>query len=191
MLSELASWSGVVAMSPPVLSIAVAAHREFTLPADLTTAVAHFRDFRGTLQDLPELRLTEMYSDDRYRVLYSAAVAGVYRVDLYSDIQARFNEVEHVLLVSPLRGHTPAASRASWSSLTGQGEYSSRLALRSAGAHTQASYDVAIAASIPKPLALRLLPDAVARSAVESVVQRRVQEITDRFIERSRVRLRN
>ncbi|MDO8448826.1 MAG: hypothetical protein Q7T10_08455 [Rhodoferax sp.] len=177
-------------MSQPVLSIAVAAHREFTLPTDLTAAVAHFRDFRGTLQDLPELRLTELYSNDRYRVLYSAAVAGVYQVELYSDIQARFNEVDHVLLVTPWRGLAPAASRASWSSLTGQGEYSSRLALRSAGAQTQASYDVAITASIPKPLALRLLPDAIARSAVERVVQRRVQEITDRFIERSRLRLR-
>lgn len=178
-------------MSLPVLSIAVAAHREFTLPADLATTVAHFRDFGGTLQDLPELRLTETYSSGRYRVLYSAAVAGVYRVDLYSDIQAQFNEADHVLLVTPLRGLPPVASQVSLSSLTGQGDYSSRLALQSTGAHTRASYDVAIAASLPKPLALRLLPDAIARSAVENVVRRRVQEITDRFIERSRVRLRN
>jgi hypothetical protein len=172
------------------LNIAVSDHREFTLAADLQAAAAHFRDFAKTLQDLPELRLAKTHANEKYRIVYSAAVAGVYRVDLYSDIQAQFDERDYVLVVSPLRGIAPVRPHVTLGSLTGQGEYSSRLALRAAGARTAATYDLAIAAAIPKPLALGLLPDAVARSAVERVVRRRVQEITDRFIERSIARLR-
>jgi hypothetical protein len=168
-----------------MISIAVCARRVFTLPADLPTTRAQFRDFRQTLQYLRDLRLVKTYAPDRYRILYSAAEAGVYRVDLYSDIQARFDEAEDTFYVTPLKGIPAVASKATLGSLTGQGDYSSRLSLRSAGSCTNASYDVRITATLAKPVGLKLVPNPAVRFLVERVVRRRVQEITEAFIQRS------
>lgn len=168
-----------------MISIAVSARRAFTLPADLPTTKAHFRDFRQMLQYLPDLFLIKTYAQNQHRILYSAAEAGVYRVDLYSDIQARFDEGEDILYVTPLKGIPAVASKATLGSLTGQGDYSSRLTLQSAGLCTNAKYDVRITATLPKPVGLKLIPNPAVRLFVERVVRRRVQQITDVFIQRS------
>jgi hypothetical protein len=168
-----------------MISIAVSARRVFTLPADLPTTRAQFRDFRQTLQYLPDLRLVKTYAPEQYRILYSAAHARVYRVDLYSDIQARFDEAEDTFYVTPLKGIPAVASKATLGSLTGQGDYSSRLILRSAGPRTDAKYDVRISATLAKPVGLKLIPNPAVSLFVERVVRRRIQEITDVFIRRS------
>lgn len=168
----------------------MSAQRAFTLPIDLAAARAHFRDFRQTLQYLPDLCLVKIYAPDQYRILYSAVHAGVYRVDLYSDIRVQHDETGDVFRVSPLRGIAPAAPKVTLGSLTGQGNYSSRLSLRAAGACTSARYDVRITATLPKPMGLKLVPDAAVRLFVERVVRRRVQEISDSFMQRSIERLR-
>ena len=168
-----------------MINIAVSARRVFTLPAGLATTKAHLRDFRQTLQYLPDLCLVKTYAPNQYRILYSATEAGVYRVDLHSDIQAQFDDAEDILYVTPLQGFPAVASRATLGSLTGQGDYSSRLMLRAAGRHTNARYEVRITAALPKPVGLKLVPNAAVRLLVERVVRRRVQEITDAFIERS------
>ena len=167
------------------ISIAVSARRVFTLPADLAATRAQFRDFRQTLRYLPDLRLVKTHAPDQYRILYSAAQAGVYRVNLYSDIQACFDEAEDTLYVTPLNGFPAVASKATLASLTGQGDYSSRLRLRSAGQRTNAEYEVQIRATLAKPVGLKLIPDPAVRLFVERVVRRRVQEIADAFIRRS------
>lgn len=168
-----------------MINIAVCARRVFTLPAELPTARAHLREFRQTLRYLPDIHLIKTYAPDQYRIVYSAAEAGVYRVDLYSDIQARFDEAEDTLCVSPLTGLPPVASKATLASLTGQGDYSSRLTLRSAGARTNARYEVRIAATLPKPVGLKLIPDTAVRLFIERVVRRRIREISEAFILRS------
>jgi len=168
-----------------MISIAVSARRVFTLPADLPTSKAHFRDFRQTLEYLPDLCLIKTYARGRYRILYSAAEGGVYRVDLYSDIQTRFDEAEDTLHVTPLKGIPPVAAKATLGSLTGQGDYSSRLILRSAGAQTNARYEVRITATLPKPVGLNLIPNPAVRLFIERVMRRRIQEIADGFIQRS------
>ena len=168
-----------------MISIAVSARRVFTLPANLPTSKAHFRDFRQTLEYLPYLCLIKTYARGQYRILYSAAERGVYRVNLYSDIETRFDESEDALCVTPLKGVPPVASKATLGSLTGQGDYTSRLILRSAGAQTKARYEVRITATLAKPVGLRLIPNPAVRLFVERVVRRRIQEIADVFIQRS------
>ncbi len=168
-----------------MIRIAVSARRVFTLPADLPASRAHFRDFRHMLEHLPDLCLVKTYAPGQYRILYSAAEGGVYRVDLYSDIETRFDETEDALCVTPLKGIAPVASKATLGSLTGQGDYTSRLILRSAGAQTNARYDVRIAATLAKPVGLKLIPNPAVRLFVERVVRRRIQEIADVFIQRS------
>ena len=46
------------------------------------------------------------------------------------------------------------------------------------------TYDVGIAATIPKPVRLSLVPDLIARNAVQAVVKHRLDEITNLFIVR-------
>ena len=167
------------------INIAVSARRMFTLPADLPAARTQFRDFRQTLRYLPDLRLVKTYAPDWYRILYSAAQAGVYRVNLYSDIQARFDEAEDTFYVTPLNGFPAVASKATLVSLTSQGDYSSRLRLSAAGERTNAEYEVRIRATLPKPVGLKLIPDPAVRLFIERVVRRRVQELADEFIRRS------
>ena len=167
-----------------MISIAVSIRRAFTLPVELAAARRQLRDFRRVLRYLPDIRLVRTHALDQYRILYSATHAGVYRVDLYSDVRAWFDQVDDALCVTPLQGIAPVAPRVTAASLTGQGDYSSRLSLRSAGACTDASYEVQINAALPKPAGLRLVPNAAVRLLLERAVRRRVQEITDAFIRR-------
>ena len=164
-----------------MISIAVSAQRTFTLAADLPTTTAYFRDVARTLEDLPHLSLVETHERDKYRILYSAAEAGVYHVALYCDIQVHVDEVSQTIRVTPLTGVPPVSPVMTVSSLTGQGYYSSQAVLQADGAHTNVRYDVQITAEIPKRRTLTLVPDQVVRRAIERVVDRRLQEITDAF----------
>lgn len=164
-----------------MISIAVSAQRTFTLATDLAATTAYFRDLARTINDLPHLSLVTTHDRDQYRILYSAAEAGVYHVALYCDIQVQFDEVEQTIRVTPLTGIPPVPPKVTMSSLTGQGYYSSRAVLRSVGAHTTVDYAVEITSRIPKRLTLTLVPDRVVKRAVEQVVARRLREITDAF----------
>jgi len=167
------------------ISIAVSVRRTFALPLDLAAARRQFCDFRQALRYLPDIGLVRTHAPDEYRIRYSAIHAGVYRVDLYSDVRAWYDQADDALCVMPLQGIAPVASRVTPASLTGQGDYSSRLSLRAAGARTHASYEVQIKAALPKPVGLKLVPNSAVRLFVERVVRRRIQEITDAFIRRS------
>ncbi len=164
-----------------MISIAVSARRTFTLAADLPTTTAYFRDVARTLDDLPHLSLVGTHGRDQYRIVYSAAEAGVYHVALYCDIQVHVDEASQTIRVTPLTGVPPVPPRVTVNSLTGQGYYSSRAVLQSDGAHTDVRYDVQIAAELPKRVTLTLVPDQVVKRAIERVVDRRLQEITDAF----------
>lgn len=157
----------------------------FIFPADPATTASYFRDFGRTLAHLPHLRLVTAYAADRYRVLYTAAEAGVYRVAFYCDIQVEYDETSQTLRVTPLAGIPPVPPKATLRSLTGQGYYHSRSVFEPAGPHTRVRYEVEIAAEVPKRLEWSLIPDAVITRLVEDAVQRRLQEITDAFVTRS------
>lgn len=80
-------------------------------------------------------------------------------------------------------------AHATLQSLTGQGQYTSTLALLSQDSRTAATYDVGVTATIPKPVRLRLVPDVIARNAVQAVVKHRLDDITKLFIVRTVQRL--
>jgi hypothetical protein len=168
-----------------MINIAVSAQRVFVFPADLPTTTAYFRDFGRTLAYLPHLSLVTTYARDQYRILYSVAEAGVYRVAFYCDIQVQFDEKQQILRVIPLEGIPPVLPKATLNALTGQGYYRSHSVFEPAGPHTRIRYEVEIRAEVPKRLEWTLIPDAVITRVVEDVVQHRLQEITDAFIERS------
>ncbi len=168
-----------------MLHISVSSHRKFEIACDLLGVEAHFSNFERMLEDLPALKVSRVWGPHQYRIGYGANFAGVYQVDLFSDIQARFDAAAHVLAVSPLRGLPAVTAQVTLRSLTGQGGYASRLVFHAQKDCTVADYDLTITADIPKPVRLNLVPDSVARTVVQAIVQRRVQEITDLFIVRT------
>lgn len=169
-----------------MIAIAVSARRTFTLAADLAATTAYFRDLTRTIDDLPHLSLVKTHDRDQYRILYSAAEAGVYHVALYCDIQVRFDEVHQSVRVTPLTGIPPVPPKVTMGSLTGQGYYASQAVLQAVGTHTKVDFDVQITSQLPKRLTLTLVPDRVVKRAIEQVVARRLQEITDAFALRAR-----
>ena len=172
-----------------MLHVSVSIHRKFKIACDLLGVEAHFRNFERMLEDLPDLNVSRVWGLHQYSIGYSMNFAGIYRVDLFSDVQARFDAADHVLVVSPLPGRPSVTAQATPWSLTGQGDYASRLVFHAQKDCTGADYDLTITADIPKPVRLNLVPDSVARIAVQAVVRRRVHEITDLFIVRTKSRL--
>ena len=172
-----------------MLQISVSSHRNFEIGCDLARVEQHLRDFDRVLEDLPALKVVTVWGPNQYRIAYSAVIAGVYQVDLLSDVQVRLDTDRHLLAVSPLQGCPAVAAQAALRSLTGQGQYTSTMALQSQGSRTAATYDVGITATIPKPVRLSLVPDLIARNAVQAVVKHRLDDITSLFIERTVQRL--
>ena len=172
-----------------MLQISVSSHRNFEIGCDLARVEQHLRDFDRVLEDLPALKVVTVWGPNQYRIAYSAVIAGVYQVDLLSDVEIRLDTDRHVLAVSPLQGCPAVAAQATLRSLTGQGHYTSTMALQSQGSRTAATYDVGITATIPKPVRLSLVPDVIARNAVQAVVKHRLDDITNLFIVRTAQRL--
>lgn len=172
-----------------MLQISVSSHRIFEIGCNLAQVELHLRDFGRVLEDLPALKVVNVWGPNQYRIAYSAVIAGVYQVDLLSDVQVWLDTENHVLAVSPLQGCPAVMAQATLRSLTGQGQYTSTMALQSQGSRTAVTYDVGIAAAIPKPVRLSLVPDVIARNAVQAVVKHRLDDITNHFIERTVQRL--
>mgnify|MGYP001157939851 CR=1 FL=1 len=172
-----------------MLHVSARIDRRFELPVRLAVAEAHFRDFRQTLPDLPELDLTAELGPGQYRVRYRATVRGVYQVELFTDIAAHYDDKAHALVVTALEGHEPVRSEVTLRSMKAHGRYASRLALAGKGVTTQVHYELAISADLPKPQGLRLLPDKLAAMAIEKVMQGRAEASTNAFIDRTRQRL--
>ena len=172
-----------------MLRISVSSHRVFEIGCSLARVEQHLRDFDRVLEDLPALKVTDVWGPLQYRIAYSAVIAGVYQVELLSDVQVKRDTENHVLAVSPLQGCPALAAQATLRSLTGQGQYTSKMALQDQDGRTAVTYDVGITATIPKPVRLRLMPDLIARNAVQAVVKHRLDEITNLFIVRTVQRL--
>ncbi len=168
-----------------MIRIAVTDQRTFTLPAGLATTMAYFGDFARTIRDLDHLSLVKTYAADQYRILYSAAEAGVFHVEFYCDLQVQYDERSQVIRVIPLAGILPVSPKVTFNSMTGQGYYASQALFHSTGPNTTVQYAVEIKAEVPKRLEFKWVPDALVKRVVENLVSQRLQVITDGFIARS------
>jgi hypothetical protein len=174
-----------------MITISVSAQRVFSLPADVGTAFSYFYDFKRTIEDLPHLDLVKVHAPNQYRILYSTAEAGVYRVALYCDLQLESDVANQIIRVTPLEGIASIPAKVTLNSLTGQGTYTSQSLFRAAGAMTSVHYQVVVNGRLPKPLGLKFVPDQIVQRLIENLVYQRLQEITDIFILRSINRLRD
>jgi len=170
------------AARPTVISIAMAAQRTFTFPADLATTTAYFRAFKKTIQSTPYLHLVKTYARNKYRILYSATEASVYRVAFFCDIQLAYDETRRLLRVTPLTGIPPVPTRLTFDAVTGQGDYWSQSVFQPAGARTRVRNGIKIMTRLPKRPEMVLVPDLVVKRLVEGLMKRRMQEIMDAMI---------
>lgn len=163
---------------PETIALAVSVQRIFVFPANLACTTAYFCDFVRVLNHLPHLRLITTHAADQYRILYSAAEAGVLHVTFYCDVQTHYAEANRTFDVVPLAGIPPVKPEVTFNSITGQGYYTSRSLFRPAGPDTQIDYLIEIKGDLPIRRELDWMPKSMVKRIAEDVVRRRLREIT-------------
>ena len=170
---------------PDTVALAVSVQRIFVFPADLARTTVYFCDFTRVLSHLPHLRLIKTHTADQYRILYSAAEAGVLHVTFYCDVQTHYAEANRTFHVVPLAGIPPIKPQVTFNSITGQGFYTSRSLFRPAGLDTQIDYNIEIKGDLPIRRELDWMPKSMVKRIAEDVVRRRLREITAALFTRS------
>ncbi len=159
--------------------------RQFVFPDTLAVATRYYRDFDAIFDLLPHISLVQKYGPNRFRALYHTIELGVYRVKIYCDLQMHFDEASQTLNVSPLLGPTPVRQSVSVQALVAQGQFTSQSVFVARGDETRVDYRLRIAAALPKPIGLSLVPDAAMNQVTHSIADWRIHEIAGGFIDRS------
>jgi hypothetical protein len=160
--------------------------RTFNFPADVPTAMTFYSDYARIFSYLKHIRFVKAYNPDNYRMLYETMELSIYRVRIYCDLRAYTDMTRHTLFVSPLDGHTPVKSEATFNSLTGQGFYSSQSVFTPISAsQCEIEYSLRLHAALPTPLGLQMIPTIVLEQIAHSITHARIKEIADGFIKRS------
>ena len=159
--------------------------RQFVFPDTLAAATRYYRNFDAIFDLLPHICLVQKYGPNRYRALYHTIELGVYRVKIYCDLQVHFDEASQTLNVSPLLGPTPVRQSVSVQALVAQGQFTSQSVFVAHGDETRIDYKLRIAAALPKPIGLILVPDAAMNQVTNSIAGWRIHEIAGGFIDRS------
>jgi hypothetical protein len=167
-----------------MIKVSRAARRSFVFPAELPIAYAYYGDVSRLLNYLPHIRLVRAYGPDRFRLMYSTTELGAYHVRIFADVQTTLDE-GWVLRVHPLDGMEPVKSQAGVHSSTAQGFFSSESLFRDAGSQTEVEYSLQLEGRLPTPLALRFMPRIVVDRIARSIVNMRIREITEGFIDLS------
>ena len=168
-----------------MLDIAGSAKRSFVFPADLSTAFLYYSDLSKTLPFLPHISVLRKHTEDQYRVLYSTTEMGIYQVRIICDFQAECDQLEWGLRIHPLEDIKPPSIEAGFYSLTGYGLFNSESDFFADGKRTLIVYRLKLAARLPVPAGIRLMPKAVLNTIAHSITDWRIQEIAEGFIEKS------
>lgn len=162
------------------------AQRSFIFPADLPLAYAYYTDLSRMLTYLPHISLMRTFAYDKFRVLYNTLELGAYHIRIYCDLVATLDGVrKHVLRIGPLKGIPPVRPEAGLNSATTQGHFTMESIFYDEGTQTRIEYTLRLRARLPTPLGLRMLPGGVVNSIAESIMNMRIHEISDGFVERS------
>jgi murein tripeptide amidase MpaA len=168
-----------------MIPMAGSAERSFLFPAELPAAFAFLGDVKRSFAFLPYISIAESYSQDQFRLHYRALEAGFYQVDIFCDVQVIRAENPCLLIIRSLPGKAPVKSAARWNNMICQGTYESQSNFYQVGANTRIDFSIQLAASLPVPAALRLVPPALVSSATHNILQQRIDEVSSGFIEQS------
>jgi hypothetical protein len=168
-----------------MIELAGGAERSYLVPVPLAVAFGRHRDFPRSVDLLPHITLVAALGPDRWRLRYAATEAGLYRVRIDCDVQAVVDEEAHRILVLPLPQPSAADGEAGLYSMAGRGNYRSEIRFAAEGPATRVTTRLSLSARLPVARSLRWLPQGVVAAAAGRIVQRRIEEILGRFIERS------
>ena len=168
-----------------MIDIAGSALRSYRFPAPRAEAFAFHRDVARSIGFLPHISIASHLGPDRYRLLYSATEASLYQVQIFCDVLAKVDATEQTILIRPLEGRMPIPHEAGLFSMTGRGRYASEIVFRPSGSATLVTYSLALSATLPVALSLRLLPGPLIATAADRILRRRMDEIMHRFVDRS------
>ena len=159
--------------------------RSFIFPAEQATAFAYYSDINRICPFLSHISVVRNYNPGQYRLLYSAVEMGFYQVHLFCDIIMTLDMRRHRLLISPLEGIPPVRTINNLHSIDCQGFYSSESIFGVAGDQTRVDYSINIQARFPAPIAIRIMPEHLLTNMAQNIMQWRIDEIVEGFIDRS------
>jgi hypothetical protein len=168
-----------------MIHISGSVNRTFVFPAPLETAFDFYADMERTLGFLTHISLVQHRSERRYRMLYHTTELGVYRINMYCDIEIRLDRNAWTLSILPAKDVPPVAPEITLYSMAAQGTYSSQSIFTTSGSRTQIEYRLNLDANLPVPFGARLMPTSVTNAIAQNITQWRIHEIAEGFIERS------
>ena len=158
------------------------AQREFEFAADANTAMQYFGMLSQMVQYLPHIELIEEYNSSQVRVCYSTLELGAYTINIITDLECQVDEENLSILIRPLKDKEPVKGEASLNSTIGYGYFTSVAYLENSGDETFIDYRLKMAANLPRPRGLRMMPGRVVNRIASSISQGRVNEIIDGFM---------
>jgi hypothetical protein len=168
-----------------MIQISGSTQRLFLFPASMQEAFAFYSDIPRSIDFLPHISVVRSFAPGQYRLLYSSLESGLYRVKIYCDVCAILDEEKRFIRIQPSDGKPPVKSESGVYSMTSQGFYDSEVAFSEAGDQTRIEYSIRMGASLPVPLSLRLIPQALLNGSAQRKLSLHTDEIIDRFVERS------
>jgi hypothetical protein len=167
-----------------MIKVAGSARRSFIFPGELPLAYAYYADVGRLLSYLPHICLVRAYGPDRFRLLYSSIELGLYHVRLFADVQTILEE-GWVVRVRPLEDFPPVEAEVGIHATSAQGYFSSQSVFHNEGDHTRIEYSLQLHGALPTPQGLRLMPGMVVGRVAQRIIQMRIREIVDGFVERT------
>jgi hypothetical protein len=165
-----------------MIRLAGTAKRSFLFPSNLEEAMYHYANMEGLFQYLPHITLVKTYSNTQFRVLYSSTELSIYRIQLYCDLEVRFDRENTRIEVGTLVGKRPIKPKAGMHSSQGMAEFISISEFKPEGDRTRIYYHLALSGGLPTPKAFSLVPGNITNHIAESIAKRRIFEIADGFI---------
>lgn len=159
-----------------------ATKREFNFPADPQTAIRFFSDFQRIALFLPHITVAAVYAPNALRMHYQSVEMGAYTINLFADVQSIVNIENGIIHIHPLKGKTPVDSEATLNTSTCYGGFASKAIFFEDGDESFIEYHLKLAAKLPRPRGLRMMPGRVVNRIAKSISEGRVREIADGFM---------
>jgi hypothetical protein len=157
----------------------------FLLPTAVDTAFNFYQDVNRILPYLPRIRFVQGYGAQHLRVCYTSRELNIYDVEIYCDVQAEANRENHTIRLSPRQAGLPVKARSSFHATSAYGRYTSTSIFHPEGSQTRLEYHLELSAELPKPWAIKFVPDSMMDAIANSITNHRIQEIATGFITHS------
>lgn len=168
-----------------MIDIAGSVHRSFIFPAERAVAYTYYSDVSRLLNYLPHISLVRAYSHNEFRMLYRTTELGTYHIRIFWDVRVLLDETGRLIRIQPLPGCSPIEAKAGLNASTGQGFFVSQSAFQDTADQTQVDYHLQLQARLPTPLGLRFMPGLITNRIARNIMQARMREIAEGFIELS------